>query len=157
MTNETIEIREAILEDLSILEEFEQEVIRYERQFAPNLKEDPISYYNIANFIEQENALLVVATVNQKIIGSGYALTKQSVPYKKPEQYAYLGFMYVMPDYRGKGVNGKIIDHLLDWAKQRELYEIQLDVYAQNDSAIKAYIKRGFKPDILKMRLFSKD
>jgi len=28
-----------------------------------------------------------------------------------------------------------------------------LDVYAENQSAIKAYTKLGFKPDLLKMRL----
>ena len=36
------EIRTAVLEDLEILKEFEQEIISYERPFAPNLKKDPI-------------------------------------------------------------------------------------------------------------------
>ncbi len=33
-------------------------------------------------------------------------------PIFKHERYAYLGFMYVHPDYRGKGVNSKIIEGL---------------------------------------------
>jgi GNAT superfamily N-acetyltransferase len=60
--------------------------------------------------------------------------------------------MYVLPKFRGKGINGKIIDNLINWAKERNLTEIQLDVYANNESALNAYKKRSFKPDLLKMR-----
>ena len=45
------EIREAVLEDLPILKEFEQGVIQYERPFAPNLKKDPINYYDLEDLI----------------------------------------------------------------------------------------------------------
>ena len=82
-----------------------------------------------------------------------YALIKKSPPYKDPEHYAYLGFMYVAPDHRGKGLNGALCTKLIDWAKDRNITEVQLDVYAQNKSALDAYTKIGFKPDLLKMRL----
>ncbi|WP_440881315.1 GNAT family N-acetyltransferase [Tenacibaculum sp. C7A-26P2] len=153
MERTEIKIREAKIDDLNTLELFEQSVIQYERPFAPNLKEDPIQYYDLLNLIERKDAHLIVATTNGEIIGSGYALIKNSEPYKKPEKYAYLGFMYVSPKFRGKGINGKIIDSLTDWAKQRDLEELQLDVYAKNEIAINAYKKRNFKPDLLKMRL----
>lgn len=152
-----IKIRKAKIEDLDILKKFEQGVIRYERPFASNLKNDPIEYYDLINLIEREDAHLVVATNNEEIVGSGYALIKNAVSYKKPDQYAYLGFMFVLPKFRGKGVNGKIITTLIDWAKKINLTEIQLDVYAENESALKAYQKRGFKPDLLKMRFNTED
>ena len=60
--------------------------------------------------------------------------------------------MFVSPPYRGKGINGEITTKLIEWAKSRNLSEIQLDVYATNESATKAYTKIGFKPDLLKMR-----
>ncbi len=146
-------IREAKIEDLNILKMFEQEIIRYERPFAPNLKNDPVEYYDLKNLIEREDAQVIVATVNEKIVGSGYALTKNSEPYIKYKQHAYLGFMYVIPEFRGKGINGKIITTLIDWAKEKNLTEIQLEVYAENDSALNAYRKKGFKSDLLRMRL----
>ena len=61
--------------------------------------------------------------------------------------------MYVVPEHRGKGLNGGLIKELVQWAKDRDIHEVQLDVYAENQSAIKAYTKLGFKPDLLKMRL----
>lgn len=152
-----LEIREAKIEDLDTLKVFEQGVIHYERPFAPNLKNDPIEYYDLIDLIQREDAHVIVATISGKIIGSGYALIKNSVPYKSPKQYAYLGFMYVLPKFRGKGINGKIIDSLIDWAKTKNLTEIQLEVYAENESALNAYEKSGFKPDLLKMRLTTED
>ena len=147
-----MKIRKAAIEDLDRLKLFEQEIVRYERPFAPNLKDDPIQYYDLLHLIQRKDALVIVATIEEEIIGSGYALIRNSKPYKKPEQFAYLGFMYVAPKFRGIGVNGKIIDNLIDWANERNLTEIQLDVYAENESAINAYKKRNFKPDLLKMR-----
>lgn len=145
--------RKAILDDLSVLKEFEQALIEYERPYASNLKEGDISYYDIQSFIKNPDALLYVAEIKGQVVGSGYALIKDSVAYKKPERFAYLGFMYVLPEHRGKGINGTLIKKLISWAKSKNIHEIQLDVYAKNDSALKAYEKLGFKPDLLKMRL----
>ena len=148
-----IKIREAKIDDLNTLKLFEQALILYERPFAPNLKKDPIEYYNVTDLIQQKNTDMLVATVAGEIVGSGYSLIRNSKPYKKPKQYAYLGFMYVLPEYRGKGINRKIIECLLDKIKERNITEVQLDVYAENKNALNAYKKIGFKPELLKMRL----
>ena len=147
------EIRTAVLQDLETLKKFEQDIIGYERPFAPNLKKDPIIYYDIKDLIVRADAEVLVVVVDKLLVGSGYALINKSPPYKDPEHYAYLGFMYVAPDHRGKGLNGALCTKLIDWAKDRNITEVQLDVYAQNKSALDAYTKIGFKPDLLKMRL----
>lgn len=153
-----LKIRPAEIEDLDVLKQIEQEIIRFERPFAPNLGQDPISYYDLRELIQRDDALVLVATIDQEIIGSGYALIKDSKPYEDPKQHAYLGFMFVYPTFRGQGINGQIVDRLLDWARSKNITEIQLDVYAENKSAVQAYTKRNFKPDLLKMRLnFEKD
>ena len=148
-----IKTRAATTADLAVLKAFEQGIIQFERPFAPNLKEDPIEYYDLKSLIERTDAYVVVATVGDEIVGSGYGLIKDSKPYEKTEQHVYLGFMYVSPQFRGQGINGKIIDQLLKWTKERNLTELKLEVYAENEMAINAYEKRNFKPDLLKMRL----
>ena len=149
-----MKIRTAKLEEVDQLRIIEQEIIKYERPFDPNLKIEPISYYDLENLISRDDAYVIVAVNDEEnIIGSGYALIKNSKPYKDPEQYAYLGFMWVSPHFRGKGINGKIIDRLIEWAQAKGLTEIQLEVYAENKSAVKAYQKRNFLPDLLTMRL----
>mgnify|MGYP003314595767 FL=1 len=61
--------------------------------------------------------------------------------------------MYVIPKYRGQGINGQIMNDLINWGKAQGYTEFQLDVYAENESAIKAYAKAGLVPEILTMRI----
>jgi ribosomal protein S18 acetylase RimI-like enzyme len=61
--------------------------------------------------------------------------------------------MYVKPQYRRKGISQRVLDELISWAKSRDLDEIRLDVYDDNQNAIRAYEKRGFKKHFIEMRM----
>ena len=146
-------IREATAADLPILLDFEQALIAYERPFAPNLRKEKISYYDLSAYIKATDIRVVVAEIAGQLVGSGYALIKENKAYKAPQFYVYLGFMYVVPEYRGQGINGQIMNDLIDWGKAQGYTEFQLDVYAENESALKAYAKAGLVPEILTMRI----
>jgi GNAT superfamily N-acetyltransferase len=148
-----IQIRPALIEELQILLEFEQGIITAERPYDPTLDNDPISYYDIKAMIGSENSEVVVAIVNHEVVASAYAKIVEAKPYFKYDKYAYLGFMFVKPEFRGKGINGKIIDYLNLWAKSKNITEIQLQVYDENDSAIRAYEKAGFSKYMVVMRM----
>ena len=148
-----IQVRPALLEELQILLEFEQGIITAERPYDPTLDNDPISYYDIKAMIESENTQVVVAIINDEVVASAYAKIVEAKPYFKYDKFANLGFMFVKPDFRGKGINGKIIDNLILWAKSKNITEIQLQVYDENDSAIRAYEKAGFGKYMVGMRM----
>lgn len=156
MTDE-IRIRQATENDLSILLFMEQGVITAERPYDPTIKPDPVSYYNLKALLQNEKASVIVAEYNNKIIGSGYALEKTARPYLNHETYAYLGFMYTLPEFRGKGVNALIINELKKWSYDMGYNEIRLTVYNDNEPALRAYEKVGFKKHIVEMRLSTQD
>ncbi|SMO93536.1 Ribosomal protein S18 acetylase RimI [Chryseobacterium rhizoplanae] len=146
--------REATEQDLEILLEFEQGIVAAERPFNSTLIEGEIHYYDLKHLIQSPDATVIVTEKNDEIVASGYALIKKSEKYYNQfEKYSYLGFMYVKPEHRGKGINKVITDELISWSKSRGISEVRLDVYAQNESAIKAYEKAGFEPHLLTMRL----
>jgi GNAT superfamily N-acetyltransferase len=145
-------IREAKLDDLPALKICEQGVIAAERPMDVTIKEGPIFYYNLPDLIQREDCLVLVVEIEKKIIGSGYALLKPDRPYLKHKLQGYLGFMFVDEEFRGKGINGLIIDELSAWCKSKGVYEIRLDVYDVNYPAIKAYEKAGFKRHLITMR-----
>jgi RimJ/RimL family protein N-acetyltransferase len=151
--NEHIIIRPAVSSDLPTLLVFEQGVIQAERPFDDTLKPDPISYYDIAAMIDADDVELVVAEVEGRVIGSGYLRIVDSKPYLRHARHGYLGFMFVEPDYRGKGINQLIIKALLDWGCAKDIHEFRLDVYVQNTAAVRAYEKVGFMPNLLDMRM----
>lgn len=153
----TLNIRKATLEDIPTLLEFEQGVIKAERPMNPTIQEGHINYYNLKSLITGDNSVLLVAELEGVLVASGYAKILPDRHYLKHQYQGYLGFMFVPEEHRGKGFNKKIIDALIAWCKAREVYEIRLDVYPANDSAIKAYEKAGFQKYMLAMRLDSRE
>ena len=49
--------------------------------------------------------------------------------------------MHIDTEHRGLGINAKVINYLKDWCTSKNIYELRLDVYNDNPSAIKAYEK----------------
>ncbi len=141
------------MEDLPILLDFEQQLIKAERPFDITIREDPVSYYDIKAMIDNDDACVLVIEHEGKIVASGYAITKRARHYLDHEFYAYLGFMYTHPNFRGKGLNARIIESLKQWADSKGLAEMRLTVYEDNIPAVKAYEKVGFKKHISEMRL----
>lgn len=150
---EELIIRKATLDDIETLRGFEQGVINAERPFDATLKQGDIFYYDIKGMIEASHIELLVATLNNKLVGSGYARIEKAKPYLQHKEKAYLGFMYVEPAFRGKGINKKIIDALKQWSLAQNISELRLDVYYDNISAINAYEKAGFTKHMVEMRM----
>ncbi|WP_301921088.1 GNAT family N-acetyltransferase [Ferruginibacter sp.] len=150
---DNIKIREANESDLTVLIEFEQEIIKAERAFDNSLKEGEIHYHNFQNLIASPNAKVIVAEIENEIVGSGYAEIKEAEFYLKHSEYAYLGLMYVKPKYRGKGINQQVLQTLKKWIVEKKITEIRLVVYDANILAKNAFQKEGWKPHVLEMRM----
>ena len=150
---ETIHIRKATLNDLPSLLHFEQGVIEAERLFDVALKRSHIHYYDLQALLTSENAVVMVAETNGEMIGSGYARIENSKPYLQHRQHAYLGFMYVLPQQRGKGIIQSIIEALKAWSLEKGIHELRMEVYQENKAAIKAYEKAGFQKLLVEMRM----
>jgi GNAT superfamily N-acetyltransferase len=148
-----IEIRQARASDIETLLSFEKGIVETERPFGDMLKEGEIHYYDLAELIRLDSAEVVVASVDGEIAGSGYAKIVQAKAYLKFTAYAHLGFMYVKPAFRAQGINKKILESLIDWAKRHGITEVRLEVYDENTVAKTAYLKAGFKPNLLEMRM----
>ncbi|WP_367180458.1 N-acetyltransferase family protein [uncultured Muriicola sp.] len=129
-----VRIREAVESDLATLLQFEQALIEAERPFDPTIRTGHLHYYDLKEFITNKEAMVVVAEVDGQIVSSGFGIAKTARSYLDHEQYAYLGFMYTLAEYRGQGINGKIVEV---------------------DPAIIAYEKVGFKKHIIEMRISS--
>ena len=150
-------VRKATLKDLPILLEFEQGVIEAERPMDPTIKDGKVNYYDISELITNNVSDVFVVEIDNEIVSSGYARIKDDRPYLKHSKIGYLGFMFVPEEHRGKGLNKLIVDALLKWCKACDIFEIRLDVYDDNPSAIRAYEKTGFKKHLVNMRMDIED
>ncbi len=150
---ENITVRKAGITDLDILRRFEQGIIAAERPFNPTLKDDPVYYYELEGMLEDPQVDLIVAESGNEVIACGYSRIESSSHYLKHSRHAYFGMMFVHPLYRGKGVNGVIMEALKQQVKARGVNELRLEVFSLNQSAIKAYEKAGFESHLIQMRM----
>lgn len=132
---------------------FQQGVIEAERPFDVTLKDGYIEYYDIQQLITAPHIELLVAEREGELVGSGYARIEDAKPYLKHKRHAYLGFMYVVPECRGQGINRLIVDGLKAWSRTQGVTELALEVYQDNHIAVKAYQKAGFSKLLIWMRM----
>src|SRR5271157_3585106 len=148
-----IVVRKAAVEDLATLNRFQQGIVEAERVFDPTIKDGAVQYYDIARMLIAADVHFVVAQAGMRVVGCGYARIEPAKHYLRHSVHAYLGLMYVDPEYRGRAVNLAVIAALKDWSVSRGVSEMRLEVYRDNLAAIKAYEKAGFGQWVIDMRL----
>lgn len=146
-------VREARGEDYRSLVTLEQKVIDAERPYNMSLKKQDAYYYDIEKLISDRDSRLVVGEVSGNIVATGYVQVRDSKPALDHDNHGYLGFMYVAEEYRGLGLNKVILQDLVNWGQQQGVADFYLDVYAENNSAVRAYEKFGFRGSLLEMKL----
>lgn len=91
------------------------------------------------------NRVIFVYQLNGEYIGEGaLVFDTGDSQYTIPNQRIYLSRLIVKEDYRGQGIGGKIIDHLIKNAKQLGFNELSLGVDCSNEVARHLYTKKGF-------------
>ncbi|MFK8053937.1 MAG: GNAT family N-acetyltransferase [Woeseiaceae bacterium] len=148
-----MDLRPATHEDLPTLLKFEQGVVEEERPFNAAIKAASVVYYDLPDLISNPRSLLLIAEHNGDAAGCGYVQLRESKAAFSHELHGYLGFMYVLRDFRGQRLNKQIVDALLKWGRAQGVQDFYLDVYAENQAAIRAYEKAGFKPLMVEMKL----
>ena len=146
-------IRQATLADLPVLLRFEQGVIGTERRFDPTIRDGLVHYYDIAGMLAAENVHFLVAECGADVVGCGYARIDHSEHFLRHPVHGYLGFMYVDPGHRGRGIIGLVINALVEWCRAQGLTEFRLEVYSENQAAVSAYARAGFTSHMLEMRM----
>jgi GNAT superfamily N-acetyltransferase len=151
-----IKIRQAANEDLPAILAFEQAVVAAERPYNNEVKDGTVQYYDMAALISSDQSRVLVAEDSERLVATGHATLKPSSNYLNHDRHAYLGLMFVEPEYRGQGIIQEIIEGLLQWARSKGVTNFYLDVYGENEAAVKAYEKLGFRQNLVEMRLYDK-
>ncbi|MCB2114587.1 MAG: GNAT family N-acetyltransferase [Parvularculaceae bacterium] len=146
-------VRRADVRDLETLKRFEQGIVEAERPLDPTIKKGRVTYYDLGALIKSPEAFFAIAEADGEPVACGFSRRAAGRLFTEPAFYAYVGLMYVDPEWRGRGVSARILDRLKEWAREAGLTELRLEVYPANSPARRAYEKTGFEPYMLEMRL----
>ncbi|MBD3253115.1 GNAT family N-acetyltransferase [Candidatus Pacearchaeota archaeon] len=142
-----IKIRKAVEDDVKIILEFNQELFDYEYenfdktldcQWPPNNK----NYFK--NSINKDNSVALVAVDGKKVVGYLVGCLAESEDYRKISKIAEIDNMFVISEYRNKGVGSFLCEEFFNWVRSKGIRRAKVIVSAKNESAIAFYKKCGF-------------
>jgi len=65
---------------------------------------------------------------------------------------ARLNSLWVLPEHRGRGLAGLLVDAFLEWARERGAPYAIVTAFAANPTAIRLYERHGFGPHTVTLR-----
>ncbi|MEH0155268.1 GNAT family N-acetyltransferase [Limibacter armeniacum] len=116
----------------------------------------PREYDQVLKWIENpDSEIIIVETEFQKVVAVMKLIIENSPQYAnfKQEKYLLIDEIVVDDAYRSKGTGSLLIDEARDWAEQRNLNHIELNVYDRNKGSLKFYEKLGFETLKRRMKL----
>lgn len=89
--------------------------------------------------------VLVAETGDKKLVGFLEASIRPFVEDCRSDRVGYLEGWFVEPEYRRRGIGGKLVVTAEDWARQKECEEMASDAEIGNDSSLEAHLKLGYE------------
>lgn len=149
MINKNIFIRQAGVKDLGDvlrlnLDLFKKEYKEYDKSL--NLRwvyKDGKKYFK--DRIIKKDGFVEVVEIDGKIIGYLCGGISEREFYRKKAKYAKLENMFIQDNFRGKGIDARLVKNFIDWCKKNKIGYISVTTSVQNKQAINFYRNTGFK------------
>lgn len=108
----------------------------------------------IRSLLDKENYLVAVAEQEGKLAGYVICHVSQTPDVFVLRRKMYVQDMVIDPEYRRQGVARKLMDMVLNFAKEHRVEKIDLLVAVQNEGANKFWREMGFHHAINYMNLY---
>ncbi len=96
--------------------------------------------------INNNNALIIVAVVDERIVGYQYSHIETLDYLVDHNIECTLEAIYALPEFRNQGLGKILMDYTKDWAiNEKNVDRIKARVYNGNSSSEKLHLKDGFR------------
>ena len=146
-----MEIRFAQGQDVPGIIKLLQQVGRVHHEGRPDLFRSNAQKYGpsqVMDMLGKVDNPIFVAVENDKVLGYGFCeiVYYQSHSVMTDRTTLYIDDLCVLEDCRGKHIGTAIYQEILRYARYRGCYNVTLNVWSCNDSAMKFYEAVGMKP-----------
>lgn len=140
-------IRVGKTEDLEEVFKLQFALNRYEARLDKLLVINKKSNSAHRNFLKKKiknNGIFFVCEANKKVIGYIFGYIKWLYPAYTIERIGYIAEIFVLEEYRNRGVGKRLVKEILRWFKSKNIRYVELDCYISN-IATKFWSKLGFR------------
>ena len=151
-----MEIRFAKPQDVPGIIKLLQQVGRVHHEGRPDLFRATAQKYGPSQVLEmmdkQDNPIFVAVEGN-KVLGYGFCMMEkfQQHTVKNDRLTLYIDDLCVLEECRGQHIGTAIYNEIIQYAKSRGCYNVTLNVWSCNESAMKFYESLGLKPQKIGM------
>ena len=144
-----ITLKKATIEDLSIIQNLNNELCKYETinkfdNYIEDWSLSDISKEYFEYMIKEE--FVVVAKVENEIVGYLAGSTHKDETYSYYEGItAELNNMFIMEKFRKYGIGSKLVNSFFNWCKEQNAKRVMVTASFNNINTINFYKKNGFK------------
>lgn len=151
-----MEIRFAQTEDVAGILALLKQVGNVHYQGRPDIFRSNAQKYGASQVIamlNQSSAPIFVAVEEKQVVGYGFCQLQrhENDPVLSDVTSLYIDDLCVDENHRGQGIGKAIYGEIVKYAKMRKCYNITLNVWACNESAMKFYEALGLQPQKIHM------
>lgn len=143
-----MEIRPATVNDINRILDLLSQVLEIHAKLRPDLFMSGTTKYSkedLETILNDANKPTFVATIDNYVVG--YAMCQIRIPTSNmyPVKIFHLDDLCVDEKYRHQGIGEALYHKVVETAKENGCYEITLNAWPGNESALKFYEKMGLK------------
>jgi ribosomal protein S18 acetylase RimI-like enzyme len=147
---EEITIHECQVKDLDdslkdLWRNLAQEMFQIERITVPSEGNSNKWYDFVKDGISKRRNLLLVAKTEKRTVGIVQATLPRETALEVQEPFAIINDLYVLPEFRGKGIGKKLLERCLSRIRTERFKAARIYVLQGDEDAIKLYKKLGFR------------
>ncbi len=151
-----MEIRFAQMEDVAGIIALLKQVGNVHHLGRPDIFRSNAQKYGASQVIamlNQSSAPIFVAVEDKQVVGYGFCQLQrhENDPVLSDVTSLYIDDLCVDENHRGQGIGKAIYGEIVKYAKMRKCYNITLNVWACNESAMKFYEALGLQPQKIHM------
>lgn len=150
-------IRRAVKTDMNGINKLLQQVLMVHHNGRPDLFKSNAKKYTddeLADIIEDDSRPIFVAVDEQnEVMGYAFCVFIQHIDNNilTDIRTLYIDDLCVDEEIRGQHIGKQLYDYVIDFAKAQECYNLTLNVWSCNESAMKFYEKCGLMPQKIGM------
>ena len=144
-------VRKAVPEDIPAILKLLVQVNMVHHNGRPDLFNGPTTKYTEDELREillrDETPVFVCADENGRVLGHGFCIMQHAGGRLMVEHDTlYIDDICVDAEARGLGVGRALYDHILEYAREKNCYNVTLNVWSCNPGAMAFYEKLGLTP-----------
>ena len=153
-----MEIRFAQAKDIPGILSLLRQVGEVHHQGRPDIFRDGAQKYGasqILSMLDSSGTPIFVAVEDDKVLGYGFCMFKQykNDPVIADHSEIYIDDLCVDENFRGQHIGRAIYNEILRYARMRRCYNVTLNVWSCNPSAMGFYESLGLKPQKVGMEV----